>query len=82
MQRKVVMFVAGTSQSFSIVGNPLFRALLPDDFIPPSQIFFTNVSLPTAYENTKAKLLYDISIRSFKYVGLQLHPEPSYYAIE
>ena len=55
MQRKVVMFVAGTNQSLSIVDNPLFNALLPEDFIPPSRKIFTNVSLPTAYEKTKEK---------------------------
>jgi len=58
MQRKVVMFVLGTNQSLSIVDNPLFCASMPDDFIPLSRKKFTNVSLPTAYENTKEKLLY------------------------
>ena len=43
-----------------------------DQIVPPSQKYFTKVCLPTAYENTKAKLLNDISNRYFKYVGLQL----------
>ena len=53
MQRKAVRFVTGTNQSLSIVDNPLFRDLLPAEFVTPSRKYFTNVCLPTAYEKQK-----------------------------
>ena len=72
MQKRVLKFVVGTNQSLSIVDNPLFHDLLPAEFVAPSRKYFTNVCLTTAYENTKEKLLYDITNRSCKYVGIQV----------